>query len=385
METIDIVIIVFLLLAIYPFVIYPIVIFILSLMFRKRVKKDPNYQPRISILVPVHNEEKNIEPIINTIKESGYPIEKIQLIFGSDGSTDRTNEIIEKVAKENNFIEYYFFPRKGKNYVLNQLFEKAKNEIVVLLDADIRPSKGSLNKLVSYFSDPNIGGVITNIVITKNIKSSYQAEDGSTQKFLLNIRKWESEIFTTVNNTGPFYAIRKSLISPIPNDKVCDDFYTLLKIVSCGKRFVFAQDVIVFDIRERDSVWREFHRKKRFSAGGISTILAVPKILLHPYLLFLILSHKLLRWFSPLFLIAAILLLFFSSHSILKILLISIIGIFVLLNLLGLLNLKYWKKTTKVYMMPLYILASASGTIAGVVRAILGKQNASWTLDGLEN
>ncbi|MGC9077937.1 MAG: glycosyltransferase [Candidatus Kapaibacteriota bacterium] len=386
MDTVEILILVLLLLGLYPFTIYPFLIFILSKIFKKEIRKANHFEePYVSIVVPVFNEEENIEEIVQSIKNSSYPLSKIQLIFGSDGSTDSTNKILEKVAIENNFVEYYIFPRNGKNFVLNRLLEKANHEIILFLDADIRITKGLLHKIVAYFSDENVGGVLTNIIITKNHKSNYQNEEHQTQKFFTNIRKWESEIFATVNNTGPCYAARKSLLSPIPNDKVCDDFYILLKIISKGKRMVVAEDCIVFDIRQRDDVWKEYHRKKRFSAGGISAILAVPEIFSHPILLFMIFSHKILRWLSPIFIFLAIILAFLSNLILIKFLLLFVIVLFLLLVLFGTVKMKTHKHPIALFSFPLYIFLSTAGTVAGIIRAILGKRNASWTLEKLEN
>ncbi len=263
MDTIKFIVILLFLISIYPFVIYPFLIFLISRIFKRKIETDPNFEPEISILVPVHNEERNIEPLVEAIKNSGYPLSKIQLIFGSDGSTDKTNEIIQRVAKENDFIDFYLFPRKGKNFVLNQLFSKAKHNIVLLVDADIRIPRGTIHNIVKYFADPNVGGVLTNLMIKRDEGSHYNLEESNTHQFLLNIRKWESDIYATVNNTGPCYAIRKELFVPIPNDRVCDDYFILLKVVTAGKRMVLAKEAIVYDIRERDNVWKEYHRKKR--------------------------------------------------------------------------------------------------------------------------
>lgn len=385
MDTIKFIVILLFLISIYPFVIYPFLIFLISRIFKRKIETDPNFEPEISILVPVHNEERNIEPLVEAIKNSGYPLSKIQLIFGSDGSTDKTNEIIQRVAKENDFIDFYLFPRKGKNFVLNQLFSKAKHNIVLLVDADIRIPRGTIHNIVKYFADPNVGGVLTNLMIKRDEGSHYNLEESNTHQFLLNIRKWESDIYATVNNTGPCYAIRKELFVPIPNDRVCDDYFILLKVVTAGKRMVLAKEAIVYDIRERDNVWKEYHRKKRFSAGGISAILAVKELFKHPYLLFLTFSHKLLRWLSPFFATIGLILLLWFSDSQIQSIIFSIIGLFILLFLLGIVNLKFWKRKLSVLVLPLYIMVSVSGTVSGVIRALLGKQNASWTLEGLEN
>lgn len=383
METVEVLFFVFAFLTIYPFVFYPFILFVLNLIFKRKLCKENNFEPTISIITPVHNEEENIVPLVESIVHSGYPLTKIQFIFGSDGSTDQTNELIKNVAKRYNFVEYYLFPKRGKNFVINQLVPKAKNNIIVFIDADIRLAPGSLHKLLSYFKDNTIGGVASNLVIAKGKSTEYTVEEQKTQKFLGNIRIWESNIYSTVNNNGPFYAIRREMFAEIPNDKVCDDFYLLLKVLTKGKRMVLAKDAIAFDVRKRFGVWKEFHRKMRFSAGGLSSLLSVPEILLHPLFLFFIISHKLLRWFAPWFLLISLVLLIFTKFTFIKIAVFSIIGLFFLLIILGIVDLLIWKRGQKIFNTPLYIFFSLVGSALGIFRAFTGKQNSNWTLEGL--
>ncbi len=382
MDAVEILLICVLCVAGYPFIIYPVFISLLSKFFKRPVQVDPNFEPEITIITPVHNEENNLVPLVTSVVNSGYPLSKIQMIFGSDGSTDGTNLKLEELSRLHDFVEFYVFPRSGKNFVLNQLIAKAKNQIVLFLDADIRLEKGTLHKMVSYFSDETIGGVLANVELAHKKVSQYTIQDSQFHGFFSKIRKWESDIFATVNSMGPCYAVRKELIPKIPNDKVCDDFFILLEVVSKGKRMVYASDVLATDIRQRDEVWKEYHRKMRFSAGGISAILAARRIFLNPWFAFMVISHKLLRWFSPLFFLLAIFLLLFTEFSWIKLLGFSIIAVFLLLTLLSLLDLKWGRRK---FTMPLYVLFSFAGTIAGIFRAFTGKQNSSWTLERLEN
>ncbi|MCX7909537.1 MAG: glycosyltransferase [Ignavibacteria bacterium] len=367
----------------YPFIIYPLILSLIRKIFKNRINIGKDFEPNITIITPVHNEERNIIPLVESIINSDYPTTKIQYIFGSDGSTDKTNELLEEVSKKHNFIEYYLFPKKGKNYIINQLVPKAKHEIIVFLDADIRITKETLHKLISYFNDEKVGGVLSNIIVSHRGKTEYTFEEKSTQKFFGRIRKWESDIYSTVNNNGPCYAIRKSFFVPIPNDKVCDDFFILLKIIGKGKRMIMAEDALVFDVRERVEVWKEYYRKMRFSAGGISTLFSVPEILLKPLILFFILSHKLLRWFSPFFILCALIFLLFTKLHLLKLTILILIIFTIFIFTIGLLNLYLSGKCIKILRIPMYVFFSIAGTIAGIFRALLGKQNSSWTLEGL--
>jgi len=384
METYQILVLILFALAIYPFFIYPFLLALLTLFCSKEVKKSYSFQPEVTILVPVHNEEDNIYPLVNSIFNSDYPKEKIRIIFGSDGSTDNTNRYLEDLKRNYSNVDYLILPRMGKNFVINHLLPLVKSEIVLFIDADVRPEKQTIKELVANFGDDEVGGVVSNLIVRKGDQAFVNPEERHTQSFFNIIRKLESRLFGTFNNNGPCYAVRKNLLNKIPNRKVCDDFYNVLTIFISGKRMVFSENANAYDLRPRDNILSEYHRKKRFSAGGISAILSSPRIFTRPLFAFLLFSHKILRWFSPIFgLIAVILLLIFASIEV-KIIIAALLGLLMVTAVYGFVSELKGTRTSKFFRLPLFIFLSVAGTIAGIFRAILGRQNSSWTLKGLE-
>ncbi len=375
---------VFSLLTLYPYLIYPLILFFLSIFFKKKEQKSYSFEPEITILIPLHNEEDNILPLVKSIIDSNYPKEKIKILFGSDGSTDRTNAILEELKGKYTNVEYHILPRMGKSYVINHLLQFIKTEIVIFVDADVRLAKQTLKEMVSYFSDPEIGGVVSNLIVTKGKQNDINPEERHTQRFFNLIRKLESKIFGTFNNNGPCYAIRGELLQKIPNKKVCDDFFNVLNIFKQRKRMIFAENAFAYDSRPRNNISSEYQRKKRFSAGGLSAIFTVPEIFLHPLSAFFLFSHKVMRWLSPIFAILSVILLFIISNNTLKIFISGSAILFLLFCLFGWITEMRGKRTSKIFRIPLFILLSVAGTISGFIRAFLGKQNSSWTLNGLE-
>ncbi len=375
---------VFSFLTLYPYFIYPLILFFLSIFFKKKERKSYSFEPEITILIPLHNEEDNIPPLIKSIFDSNYPKEKINILFGSDGSTDNTNAVLEKSREKYPNIEYLILPRMGKSEVINHLLPLIETEIVIFVDADVRLAKQTLKEMVSYFRDPEIGGVISNLIVTKDKKDDINPEERHTQRFFNLIRKLESKIFGTFNNNGPCYAVRRELLQKIPNKKVCDDFFNVLNIFQQRKRIIFAKNALAYDSRPRNNILSEYQRKKRFSAGGLSAIFAVRKIFLHPLFAFFLFSHKVMRWLSPVFAILALILLFINSDNFIKIFIFWSAILFLLFGLVGLIKEMKGKRASKIFRIPLFILLSVAGTISGFIRAFLGKQNSSWTLNGLE-
>jgi len=121
------------------------------------------YRPTVSVLIPAHNEEKVIGRILQRTTELTYPKDKLEIIAIDDGSTDRTGEIMEEIAREHKHIKVFHrnveAGGKGKPEALNEGLRHAKGEIVFCFDADYYPQRDILEKMVAFFIDPEVGGV----------------------------------------------------------------------------------------------------------------------------------------------------------------------------------------------------------------------------------
>ena len=85
--------------------------------------------PFASIIIAAYNEEENIAAKIENTLALDYPSDKLEILIGSDGSTDRTAEIVQQFTDPR--IHFYDLPRSGKNGVLNTIVPKATGEILV--------------------------------------------------------------------------------------------------------------------------------------------------------------------------------------------------------------------------------------------------------------
>ena len=82
---------------VYVYMGYPLLLATLSLMFRRK-RPAPGCVPFLSILIAAYNEEAGIRRKLEETLALEYPPEKIEIIVLSDGSTDRTNEIVRSFA-----------------------------------------------------------------------------------------------------------------------------------------------------------------------------------------------------------------------------------------------------------------------------------------------
>ena len=304
---IDAIIFILIFILFYTYIGYPLLLRVLNHFFADPVKSDRSFQPEIAIVISAYNEEEYIEDTINSIFKCEYPEDKLRVFIGSDGSSDKTLEICYKLQEKHPNLNVFDYPRAGKNLTLNKLVPKTTADYIFLMDADCRLKKGILQKMVSYFADDSVGIVLGSAVhIAKKEDEDDTGRLGDTfyHKYERNIRILESNIFSTVNSFGPFYAITRDCYEPIPNNRVCDDYYPILKTIQKDKRVIFCKDDHIYEVREK-SLMDEFNRRLRSTTCGMASVWLEKRIFSPRYKwasLFLI-SHKIFRWLNPFLLI----------------------------------------------------------------------------------
>ena len=108
----------------------------------------PERNPLISVVVPARNEENNIERLIKSLQKQSY--RNIEILVINDQSTDRTQEILDTLSKEDERIRVYSVnPDKklnenGKINALLQLIPHAKGEFILATDADTMHSENCI-------------------------------------------------------------------------------------------------------------------------------------------------------------------------------------------------------------------------------------------------
>lgn len=378
----DIIYIALVLLIGYNYIFYPIILFVFSKIINRKVNLK-EIEPEITFVISAHNEEELIEGAINSILNSNYPKNKIKIIIGSDGSTDKTNEILKNIrAVQPNILNYYIYNRLGKNKVLNELVDKVRTDIIFFMDADCRISENSIKEIIKNFSDESVGGVIASQKIeSKNTEdNSGKIGDNLYHKYEEFIRIAESRIHSNVNSLGYLYAVRKNLLSKIPNDNVCDDLFNIYTILSNNKRVIFEKNAKAKEIRSK-SLQNESHRRVRAVAGGIATVMYFKKlfnIFKYGWISFFIFSHKVFRWLSPFFIVFLVLFtIIFWRQGKLWDYIFYIQLIFYLMVLIGWISEKKGVnlKISKIF---LFFISMNYSSIMGTIRYLKGQQNAIW-------
>jgi cellulose synthase/poly-beta-1,6-N-acetylglucosamine synthase-like glycosyltransferase/spore germination protein YaaH/peptidoglycan/xylan/chitin deacetylase (PgdA/CDA1 family) len=121
---------------------------------------DPAFHPSVSVIIAAYNEEKVIEKTVRSILDNGY--DDLELIVVDDGSKDRTLALLRELFGEDERVVILSQANAGKSAALNRAIARARNNILIALDADTIFRRGTIARLVRHFSDERVGAVSGN-------------------------------------------------------------------------------------------------------------------------------------------------------------------------------------------------------------------------------
>ena len=204
-------------------------IFVIFLISRFIKKKNFDFEPEISIIVPVFNEEKNIGECLDAILNSDYPEKKMEVIVIDDGSTDKTKDILKRYEKVNVLEQSHL----GKAEALNLGVSKARYDFVLTIDADTIIDKSCIKEIVRPLADENIGATTGNSKVKNN-----NSIMGIFQNIEYHYNNLIRHCFSTVFNNGIWFfgalaAYRKSLLNDVGSfkkDTLTEDMDMALEI-----------------------------------------------------------------------------------------------------------------------------------------------------------
>lgn len=279
---------------------YLITLKAVSLFYSKKVKKQ-EYFPEVSLVITAYNEEERISHKIENSLALNYPNDKLEIIVVSDGSNDKTVDIVK--SYRNKGVKLLALPiRNGKHCSQGKGIEMAKNEIIVLTDATTFLKDDAVEKIVQNFADQKIG-CVSGLDEIQNADSNIQGE-GAYVKYEMKLRALESDVNSLIGVSGSFFAVRKHLCQNWI-DNLSSDFYMPIIAHINGYRTVLEKEAIGY-YETLNKQQKEFTRKVRTIVHGMEVLLKFKGILnpfKYGFYAFQMLSHKLSRWLVPLFLI----------------------------------------------------------------------------------
>lgn len=295
----------------YPLTLYPVLIFILARLFPNPVTKSlPDPLPFVTVIIPAHNEEKVVAEKIKNTLALDYPMDRLEILLASDGSTDNTAEIARKTVHPSfHFLDFTI--RRGKLPVLIDALSRSRGELVVLTDTSAILAPDALRRAVENFADPTVGCVAGRYRIEKKMTPELDARGESERgyfEFEIFQRICESLFHSTLGAHGAFYVLRKNLFPAVPPGTINDDFVIPMLILASGYRTVYEERAVAFEVHLA-TVKSEFKRRIRISQGNFQQIaLLLPALGLRDLrALFVFVSHKVIRAFQPLALLGVFL------------------------------------------------------------------------------
>ncbi|MEW6213676.1 MAG: glycosyltransferase [Nitrospirota bacterium] len=287
----------------YVYVGYFIILLILRYLLPERKVDKKEIYPYVSLLISCYNEEAVIREKLENSLSLDYPKDKIEIIVISDASTDHTDEIV--LQFENRGVRLIRQEdRQGKTLGLNLAVSQAKGEIIVFSDANAMYQPDAIRKLVRNFHDTNVGYVVGESRYTDADLAVAAKSECLYWQYETWLKRLESHLKSVVGGDGAIYAIRRELYERLaPTD--INDFVNPLQIVAKGFRGVYEPEAISRE-ETAGNFQAEFQRKIRIVNRSLSGLFRV-KAVLNPFktgtFSLEIISHKLLRWLSPVFII----------------------------------------------------------------------------------
>jgi cellulose synthase/poly-beta-1,6-N-acetylglucosamine synthase-like glycosyltransferase len=281
----------------YVWVLYPLVLAILpARRARPRItcqEAEPTAAtaPPISLVVSAYNEEGAIEAKIGNFLQSDYP-GRSELLIASDGSSDRTVAIASRFISDRVHL-FAEVTNRGKGAALSRVLPLVRGEIVVFSDATSIFSRDALNHLIAPFADPEVG------LVTGSVQVQGNHVAGMYRRYENLLEKLEARGGSISTAHGCIYAMRRSLLHD-HDPTLTDDFVQPILVTLQGSRVAVAPQAVCYESFSPDRTV-QFQRQVRMVALASSVYFRfVPALLLTRQwrLLFVLTSHKFLRWLT---------------------------------------------------------------------------------------
>ncbi len=361
----------------YVYLGYPVLVYVISRIFPKRVKR-AEIEPHVSIIITAYNEGRDIRAKLENTLLIDYPLEKREIIVASDCSSDKTDEIVSEFADKN--VKLLRQPeRQGKTAAQNMAVEHAVGEIILFSDATSMYEPGVLREILPSFADETVGCVAGKLLYTDHSGSTVGQAAKSYWSYETLLKESESKACSLIGASGCIYAVRKSAYKPMYSE-ACSDFLIATVVYKQGMRTIYEPNAVCTEETNRQSK-KEMRMRIRVISQTF-TDLWRNREMLSPFrsgfFAIELISHKLMRYNVPLFLAAVII-----SSGALAVYSKFYLAVFAAQiafysAAFGAWTLERNRIKTGVLSMPLYFVLTNIASIAGFFQFLRGERYASW-------
>jgi cellulose synthase/poly-beta-1,6-N-acetylglucosamine synthase-like glycosyltransferase len=365
-------------LTVYPYAIYPLLVGLWSRLGARRWAQAPG-TPSATLIISAYNEEDVIGRKVENALALDYPADRLQILVASDGSSDRTAEIVRSFpAGRVRLLDHG--TRRGKTACLNDAVPQATGEIIAFTDANAMLPRETMRNISRHFSDPVIGLVTGWTRYTQHHGDDTGGSPGLYARLERATKSSESAVSSCVGADGAIFGMRRALFQPLRDDDI-NDFVIPLDVVGQGHRVVLDSDVYCIE-EAAEGGEREFRRQTRITNRTLLAIFRRSRFLnplrFGSFAVFLM-SHKVLRFLVPFFFAGSLLagLQVYTQHGpaapVAAAWVIGQVG-FLVLGLLGL----AWRDLGRLVHVCAYLLLTLSAQVVGWSRWARGTMDVTW-------
>ena len=360
----------------YVWVGYPLILRALSWVRCFSWVTADDYCPSVSVLIAARNEQRDIGWKLEQTLAWDYPADRLEVLIGSDASTDGTDEAIRSVHD----LRLRFTrnqERAGKNATLNRLARLAQGELLFFTDANTHIDPQCLRKTVRHFADPRVGCVTG---MERNVAgpgaSTITTGSNAYLEYESTINSLESKLGSVLVCDGSVYCLRHSLFTDLDPD-LANDLEHPVRVGRKGAAILFEPQARSFE-RCSNSAREEFARRRRIAAQGALAMWRL-RHELRGLRLWQFTSRKFLRWLTLLPLAVALVTAFLLRHHQLFAAALALQTAFYTLALMG--ACQHGKfRLTGWLRLPFVLVLANIAVFVGVVDACRRKTFATWNI-----
>jgi cellulose synthase/poly-beta-1,6-N-acetylglucosamine synthase-like glycosyltransferase len=287
---------------VYTYLGYPLLVWLVSLIRPQGVKR-AEIEPTVTVIITAYNEEKDIFRKLENTLQIEYPAEKLEILVASDGSTDRTDEIVKTFAEKGVKL-FRQEGRVGKTFTQNKAVEQATGEIILFSDATSMYQPNVLREILPGFADPTVGCVAGKLIYVDNQDTTIGQGAKSYWNYETFLKKAESQACSLIGASGCLYAVRREAYQPM-YPEACSDFLIATVLYQQGLRTIYEPKAICTEETNNQS-GKEMQMRVRVISQTL-TDLWRNRQMLNPvrsgFFAVELISHKIFRYAVPLFLL----------------------------------------------------------------------------------
>ena len=293
----------------YVYAGYPMLVALVARLRPRGVLRRDTHAPTVSVVITAYNEERDLAAKLENTLALDYEPEKLEIIVASDCSFDRTDEIARSYAGRGVRLHRQE-ERLGKTAAQNAAVELARGEVILFSDATTLYRPNVLRVMAPLFADPGVGCVAGRLIYVDPGETSVGRGARSYWGYETFLKRQESRAASLIGVSGCLYAVRRAAYVSLYHE-ACSDFIIATKMVEQGLRAVYEPEAVCTEETNRRTD-REMKMRVRIIAQTLSDLWR-HRAMLNPlragFYAVELLSHKVLRYLVPVFLVAV----FFSS------------------------------------------------------------------------